>query len=224
MDKYYPIMLDIKEKRCKVIGGGRVAERKVATLLEYGALITVISPMVTDKLREYDNHGKIELINREYSYGDLDNSYLVYAATNDEATNKACLKECKEKGIPLNVVDRPEMCDFIIPASIKRGHLNISISTNGKSPMLSRRIRQSLEKIFVGEYEEYLDVLGEIRDTVKEEVKDIEIRREIFKQLVYSDIFDRYLAGEKLDLKEELFKIYTSHINRLQGDELNGEK
>lgn len=207
MDKYYPIMLDIKGKKCKVIGGGRVAERKVTALLEYGALVTVISPMITDKLREYYNNEKLEFVSRKYGYGDLEESYLVYAATDDEDINEACSKECREKGILLNVVDKPEMCDFIVPANVKRGHLNISISTNGKSPMLSRRIRKRLEKIFTDEYEEYLEILGEIREVVKRDIHDIEKRREIFKELVYSDVFDRYLSGEKLDLQEELFKL-----------------
>ncbi len=219
MYKYYPIMMNIKGKSCKVIGGGSVAERKVTSLLEYGALVTVISPTITDKLKDYSKNGKIELINRNYSYGDLNEAYLVYAATHKEETNRDCLRECREKGILINLVDNLESCDFIIPASVKRGHLNISVSTNGKSPMLSRRIKQSLEKIFTYDYEEYLGILGEIRERVKKEVNDIEVRREIFKRLVYSDIFDRYLAGEKLDLKEELFNIYISYIKRLQGDE-----
>lgn len=221
MDKYYPIMLDIRDKKCKVIGGGKVAERKVTTLLAHGAVVEVISPLISDKLLGYYNQGKINLIQREYVYGDLEDSYLVYAATDDEQANKTCLKECREKEILLNVVDKPEMCDFIVPANITRGHLNISISTNGKSPMLSRRIREELEKIFPEEYKEYLDILGELRDRVKIEVNDISKRREIFYNLAYSDAFDRYLRGEVIDLKEALYNIY---FNWLQGVDMNGKE
>lgn len=223
MDRYYPIMLNIKGKKCKVIGGGIVAERKVITLIEHGALVTVISPLITEKLQKHYNKGKITIIKREYVYGDLEGCYMVYAATDDEETNKTCMRECRENGILLNVVDKPDMCDFIVPANINRGHLNISVSTNGKSPMLSRRIRENLERIFTDEYEEYLEILGEIRELVKREINDIEKRRKIFQQIVYSDIFDRYISGEELDLKEELYKIYTNHFE-LQGDESNGKK
>lgn len=221
MDKYYPIMLDIRDKKCKVIGGGKVAQRKVTTLLAYGAVVEVISPVISDKLIKYYNQGKINLIQREYVYGDLKDSYLVYAATNDEKANKACLKECREKEILLNVVDRPEMCDFIVPANIRRGHLSISISTNGKSPMLSTRIKKELEKLFPEEYKEYLDILGELRDRVKIEVNDISKRREIFYNLVYCDEFDRYLRGEVRDLKKAL---YNKYLNGLQGVDMDGKK
>lgn len=215
MDNYYPIMLDIRNKKCKVIGGGRVAERKVVSLIAHGAAVEVISPLVSDKLQEYYDQGKIDLKQRQYIYGDLEDSYLVYAATDDENVNQTCLKECREKEIFLNVVDSPEMCDFIVPANINRGHLNINISTNGKSPMLSKRIKQELEKLFPEEYKEYLDILGELRDKVKKEVNDISKRREIFYNLVYSDIFDRYLNGEVTDLKKALYNIYLNGCKEL---------
>lgn len=223
MDKYYPIMLDIKGKTCRVIGGGRVAERKVATLLEHGAVVEVISPIVSDKLHRYYNQGKINLIQREYIYGDLGDSYLVYAATDDKQVNKTCLKECREKEILLNVVDKSEMCDFIVPANITRGHLNISISTNGKSPMLSRKIREELDKLLAEEYGEYLEILGVLREKAKKEVNDISKRREIFYSLVYSDAFDKYLCGEITDLKEALFNIYFNNSG-LQGVDMNGNE
>lgn len=214
MDRYYPIMLNIKGKKCKVIGGGRVAQRKVKALLDYGAVVTVISPSITDKLLQYYKADKITLIQREYIYGDLDESYLVYAAADDERVNEDCLKESREKGILVNVVDRPEMCDFIVPASINRGDLNISVSTNGKSPMLSRKIKEELETIFTEEYREYLDILGEIRERAKTEINDINRRREIFYKLVYSNVFDRHLKGEVNDLKEELYNIYFKSLRR----------
>lgn len=207
MGKYYPIMLDIKGKKCRVIGGGRVAERKVTDLLEADAVVTVISPATTEKLLKYYNDGKINLTRREYRYGDLTDSYLVYAATDDREVNETCLRECREKSILLNVVDKPDMCDFIVPARITRGDLNIIVSTNGKSPMLSKKIRKGLENLFTDEYGEYLEILGDLREKVKTEVQDIEKRREIFRTLVYSDVFDRYLNGEDMDLRDELIKL-----------------
>lgn len=223
MDRYYPILLDIKGKKCKVIGGGRVAERKVTALLEYGAIVEVISPWVTDKLLKYYNENKIILVQRNYIYGDLENSYLVFAATNDQKVNELCIKECKENRILLNVVDHPKMCDFIVPANVNRGDLNISISTNGKSPMLSRKIRLELEELFTDEYREYLEVLGDIRKRAKVEIKDINKRREIFYNLVYSDIFERYLKGEETNFKDALYNMYFNNC-RLQGVDMNVKK
>ncbi|SKC75601.1 precorrin-2 dehydrogenase/sirohydrochlorin ferrochelatase family protein [Maledivibacter halophilus] len=223
MDKYYPIMLDIKNKKCKVIGGGRVAERKVTSLLECGAIVEVISPFVSDKLFKYYKKGKIKLVQRNYKYGDLKGGYLVYAATDNEEINEICIKECRDNEILLNVADQPNMCDFIVPANIRRGDLNISISTNGKSPMLSKKIRIELEKIFPEEYKEYLEIIGEIREKVKEEIKDISKRREIFHDLVYSDVFKRYLIGELTDLKKALYDMYFYNYG-LQGADINGKK
>lgn len=216
-------MLDIKGKKCKVIGGGRVAERKVTALLECGAIVDVISPSITNKILKYYNENRINLIRRNYVYGDLESSYLVYAATNDAKVNELCIKECRENRILLNVVDHPKMCDFIVPANINRGDLNISISTNGKSPMLSRKIRGELEKLFPEEYQEYLEVLGDIRRKAKVEVKDINKRREIFYNIVYSDIFERYLKGEETDLKDGLYNMYFNNC-RLQGADMNVKK
>ncbi|WP_432401678.1 precorrin-2 dehydrogenase/sirohydrochlorin ferrochelatase family protein [Wukongibacter sp. M2B1] len=219
MGKYYPIMLNIKGKSCKVIGGGRVAERKVTDLLKADSIVTVISPFITEKLLKYYNDGKINLIEREYRYGDLNGSHLVYAATDDREVNETCLKECREKGILLNVVDKPDMCDFIVPSKITRGDLTITVSTNGKSPMLSSKIRKELENLFTEEYGDYLEILGDIREKVKADIQNIEKRRKVFRSLVYSDLFDRYLNGEDLDLKDELLSLCKA-----QGVEIDGEK
>lgn len=207
MSNYYPILLDINRKLCKVIGGGKVAERKVNSLLKYGAIVEVISPFITYKLEKYVKKNMIKIKRRKYIYGDLEGSFLVYAATDDKKINELCLKECKEKKILLNVVDKPEMCNFIVPSNVQRGDLNISISTNGKSPMLSRKIREDLEKIYVEEYSEYVEILGEIRKFIKKEVKDINKRRNIFSKLVYSEVIDKYINGEILDLKKKLYSL-----------------
>ncbi|MDK2919069.1 MAG: precorrin-2 dehydrogenase [Candidatus Petromonas sp.] len=209
MGKYYPIMLNISGKKCTVVGGGKVAERKVDSLLLYGANVQVISPSITERLNNYSKEDKIYLIRRKYQYGDLKGSFLVYAATDNDYINRQCLEECRERGIILNVVDKPEMCDFIVPANVRRGDLNISISTNGKSPALSRKIREELEKKYPEEYSKYIDILGEIRDMVKKEVRDIHHRREIFFELVYSDVIDKYIKNKKdIDLKKELYDIF----------------
>ncbi|KGG79930.1 hypothetical protein Y919_09160 [Caloranaerobacter azorensis H53214] len=209
MGNYYPIMLDVNGKICKVIGGGKVAERKVNSLLEYGCIIEVISPFFTQKLEEYALEGLISIKRRRYIYGDLEGSFLVFAATNDNKVNNECLRECKEKNILINIANRRDMCDFIVPSKIKRGDLSITISTNGKSPALSKKIRRELEKLYPEEYSEYVNLLGEIREKVKREVNDINKRRDILFKIINSGIIEKYVGKEIKDLKKELYNLYN---------------
>ncbi|MFN4196443.1 MAG: bifunctional precorrin-2 dehydrogenase/sirohydrochlorin ferrochelatase [Caldimicrobium sp.] len=166
MTKYYPIFLKLENKEVVVIGGGKVAERKINTLLEYGAKVKVISPELTPRLKDLAEKGKILWVNRAYQKGDLEGAYLVIAATNDPGTQKAVFSEAEEKKIPCNVVDNPEYCSFIVPSTIKRGDLTIAISTGGANPAVARRIRESLEEYFGKEFELYLVLMKKIREEI----------------------------------------------------------
>jgi len=209
MAGYYPIMLDISGKKCVVIGGGPVAERKVCSLLEYHAEVTVISPKLTERLTLLYEEKKIYFINRIYLRGDLKDFYLVYVAVGDSVVNKECLEESKEEKNLINVVDVPNMSEFIAPAYIKKGDITVSISTNGKSPMLCRKIKEDIEELLKDISEEYINVLAELRNVVLNEVCAIEKRKKILEKIVYSDVMDRIKIGEKIDIRETLFKIYT---------------
>ena len=191
MAGYYPIMLDISGKKCVVIGGGPVAERKVCSLLEYHAEVTVISPKLTERLTLLYEEKKIYFINRIYLRGDLKDFYLVYVAVGDSVVNKECLEESKEEKNLINVVDVPNMSEFIAPAYIKKGDITVSISTNGKSPMLCRKIKEDIEELLKDISEEYINVLAELRNVVLNEVCAIEKRKKILEKIVYSDVMDR---------------------------------
>ncbi|WZL71768.1 bifunctional precorrin-2 dehydrogenase/sirohydrochlorin ferrochelatase [Clostridiaceae bacterium 35-E11] len=214
MAKYYPIMLDICEKDCIVVGGGQVAERKVLSLLDAEANVIIISPRITEKLHKLHKEKKIHWINRYYQEGDLKEAYLVYVATNDGKINEQCLDEARQEEILINIVDKPAMCDFIVPASIKRGDLHITISTSGKSPMLSRKIREDLGRLFGEEYAVFLEGLGRLREKVLEEITDIDLRREIFKKIVYSDYLDKIQTKEIEDAYEEMLRQYKEMIKK----------
>ncbi|MBS3994887.1 MAG: bifunctional precorrin-2 dehydrogenase/sirohydrochlorin ferrochelatase, partial [Alkaliphilus sp.] len=201
--------LDISGKKCVVIGGGPVAERKVCSLLEYHAEVTVISPKLTERLTLLYEEKKIYFINRIYLRGDLKDFYLVYVAVGDSVVNKECLEESKEEKNLINVVDVPNMSEFIAPAYIKKGDITVSISTNGKSPMLCRKIKEDIEELLKDISEEYINVLAELRNVVLNEVCAIEKRKKILEKIVYSDVMDRIKIGEKIDIRETLFKIYT---------------
>ena len=152
MDHLYPIYLKLNQVKCLVIGGGSVAERKVTTLLQYGARVLVIAPDITIGLNERVLRGEIEYWSRSYQSGDLDNlevgRSLVFVATNQPEVNHQVFRECQARGILVNVVDDPVHCSFFVPAIVRRGSLCLAISTEGKSPMLARRIREKLEKEF----------------------------------------------------------------------------
>src|SRR3989304_6085725 len=149
MAKYYPILLNIQDKKCLVVGGGNVAWRKVCSLKEAGARVTVVSP---EFCPEMGKETGIERIQQKYEEGFLNEVLVVMASTDDEEVNKKVYYDAVKRGILVNVVDRPEFCSFIVPATISRGDLNISISTGGASPALARNIKKHLGKHFGGEY------------------------------------------------------------------------
>ena len=157
---YIPIFLDVTGRRCVVVGGGEVAARKVESLLAAGAQVVIVSPSLSAaSLAAVVDRGLATHIARAYRRGDIGGCVLAYAATDDPATHRALAEEARTLGIPLNVVDQPELCSFIAPAVVKRGALQIAISTGGASPAFAARLRRELEKQFGSEYGVALKVL-----------------------------------------------------------------
>lgn len=204
MMKLYPIYIDLKNKKCLVIGGGKVAERKIDNLLYYGASVMVVSPRVEENIRTWADKGLIELHGREFKPQDLEESFIVFVATDDEQINGRVSGLCRERGIMVNAVDDPPHCDFYVPSIVRRNSLVLAISTGGKSPAFARRLRNELEEIITPEYGEFVDMLGEQRELIKDHIEDIEIRKKIFEELVYSDILDLLKAGEKERAREKV--------------------
>ncbi|RKX59077.1 MAG: bifunctional precorrin-2 dehydrogenase/sirohydrochlorin ferrochelatase [Thermodesulfobacteriota bacterium] len=164
--KYYPVFLNLKNRLCIVIGGGKVAERKVKMLLEAGAKIKVISPELTKDLTKLADEKKIIWEKREYKKGDLEGAWLVITATNNKEVQIEVQQEAEEKRIFCNIVDVPELCSFIVPSVIKRGLLTIAISTSSASPAVSRRIRENLENLFGEEYVIYMNLMKNLREQI----------------------------------------------------------
>ena len=134
--RYYPVHLDIKNQNCLVVGGGGVGTRKVKTLLECGARVTVVSPDPSQQLAKLASEGSITLTQRIYRSADLDGMFLVIGATDDENLNQQISTDAEKSNILCNIADRPEVCNFILPSIVRRGDLVITISTSGKSPAL----------------------------------------------------------------------------------------
>ncbi|NPV26352.1 MAG: bifunctional precorrin-2 dehydrogenase/sirohydrochlorin ferrochelatase [Firmicutes bacterium] len=202
MSHLYPVYLRLEGQKCVVVGGGQVAARKVASLLECGAAVTVISPHVTPELADLSRRQLITYHQRPYRSGDLDGAFLVISATDDEQVNQQVAHDAQTQKILVNVVDDPTYCSFYVPSVIRRGSLCISISTEGKSPLLARKLREELAARFGPEYGILVDILGEARVEVLERIADPAQRRYIFNQLVELDLITLIKEG-KVDLVKE---------------------
>ncbi len=188
MSLYYPIFLKVEQKLCVVIGGGTVAERKITSLLEAGARVKVIAPEVTERIKTLAREGKIIWEERPYRSGDLKDAFLVIAATNNPQVQEEVFAEAEERKIFCNVVDKPALCSFIVPSVVKRGRLQIAISTSGASPALAKRLREQLEELFGPEYAEYLELMAAWRkEILARELPEAE-RQKLFEQLVLAPI------------------------------------
>lgn len=186
---YYPVYLDLKGKKCIIVGGGRVAERKCRSLIKTGADVTVISPRITKRLEDYKRKGKIRHLPRLYKRGDIESAFLAIAATDSQEINERVYTEATDKNILLNVVDNPDFCNFIVPSVVERGDLKMAISTGGASPAVARRIRIEIEALYNREFSKYLNFLKRLRGLIKEEVKKRKEREAIFNYLSSPEIF-----------------------------------
>jgi precorrin-2 dehydrogenase/sirohydrochlorin ferrochelatase len=204
MAHLFPIFLNLVDKNCLIIGGGKVAERKVQDLLNYDAQITVISPLTEDKIQHWANKGIITWKKRKFQESDLNNAFLVFLATDNSELNRQVVNYCREKRVFVNAVDDPPNCDFYVPSVVRRQSLAIAISTEGKSPLFARKMREELDKTITAEYGEFVEILGELRELIKAQVTDISKRKEILTSLVYSDILELLKAGEKEKVRERV--------------------
>lgn len=209
--RYYPIFLDIKGKPCVVIGGGDVAERKVESLLESGAKVSVISPKLTPALKKLASKKKIEYCPKPYEPGDLEGFFLAYSATNNTEVNRVVFREAKKQGILLNVVDVPELCNFIVPSVVSRGDLLIAISTSGKSPAMAKKIRQQLEKEFGREYAIFLEMMGRIREKVLTKSAESGKNKEVFEKIINSPMLEWIRQGKKKEINRFLKEIFREN-------------
>ena len=165
--RYYPIFLNIRGKRCVVVGGGAVALRKVKALLEHEASVEVISPELCPELSQLAKSRAIQVLQRNYNGGDLQGAFIAIAATDDGEINNKVAEEARAKGVLVNVVDDSEHSDFIVPSQLRRGDITIAVSTAGKSPALARKIRTKLEKDFGAEYASLALLVDEVRSELK---------------------------------------------------------
>lgn len=189
MSAYYPIVLELSGRKIVIAGGGKVAERKVAGLLGTGADITVVSPVVTGKIRELAGAGKLRWLEKTLDSEDLRGAFMIFAATDDRELNQS-IKKAAGFGQLVTIASNPENSDFHVPAQVKRGRLNIAVSTGGASPALARKIRLQLEEEFGKDYEDYLEFLFQARQKILSEVKDIAVKRKLLTAITSSEFLN----------------------------------
>jgi len=186
--RYYPVNLDIQNRKCLVVGGGDVGTRKVMTLIECGAVVTVVSIKASEKLLKLAESGLIELKKRPYTGADLGGMFLVICATDNEQLNMQVGGDAEKMNMLCNVADRPEACNFILPALVKRGDLVIAVSTSGKSPAFAKKIRKDLERQYGAEYADFLKLMGAIRKKLLSDSHEHEAHKPLFEKLINKDI------------------------------------
>jgi precorrin-2 dehydrogenase/sirohydrochlorin ferrochelatase len=202
---YLPIFLDVSGRRCVVVGGGNVAARKVASLLEARAEVLVVSPSLVDVLAELARDSRIVHIKRAYEAGDMVGAALVYAATEDAELHRRIYDEARASGIPINVVDVPSLCTFITPAVMTRGSLQIAVSTGGASPAMAKRIIVRLQRIFGPEYGLALEVLRAARHRLQATEPNIAIRTKKLTALAAA-LIPEYLRNGELEAVEKILR------------------
>lgn len=200
---YFPIFIEMKDKNCLVVGGGKIATRKIKTLLSYEAKIKVVAPHICDEIKQYKKENiNLELEEREFIYEDCLNAFLVIGATNDIKLNKNIYNYCNQHNILVNIINGKDFCTFLFPSTIKRRDISIGITTSGKSPALAKAIRRQIEENFPSHYGELNDILGWAREQVIKEIGEEKKRRGIFSHLIELGI-----KQNKLWTREEILEI-----------------
>jgi siroheme synthase-like protein len=201
---YFPIFLKLKNRRCLVLGGGVVAERKIAGLLEVGAAVTVISPDVTETIARWSKEQMVELIARRYQSGDLLGYELVFAATGDADVNAAISGEGRRLGVWVNAADDPMHCDFILPSVLRRGQLTVAVSSAGGSPALARTVREELEIHLSKEFEQLARLAAEARAEAHK--RSLTIPFETWRRALSGDVRQYLMRGEVARARSYLLK------------------
>ena len=197
MSSYYPVFLDLKGRRCLVVGGGSVAERKTRMLLEHNALVTVISPALNQGLQQLAEQGAIQVVPRNFQSNDLRGAFLAIAATDDPITNAAVSDKGRKQRILINVVDDPKVSDFIVPSIVRRGDITIAISTAGKSPALARKIRTELDAILPAQYARLLSLVSDVREELAQ--RQVSVDSERWQRSLKIDVLLEMIGKGQID-------------------------
>ena len=178
---YFPFFIDIENKNCVIVGGGKVALRKLEKLLPFNPKITVIAPFVCDEIK---NNKSINILNRNFIDSDIEDAFMVISATDDNSLNSHIFELCQKNNILINTVDNKEKCGFIFPALVKKDNLTVGISTSGKSPLYAKFLREKIEQSVDEKCDKTIFILDKYRNLIKSEVKSEENRKRAFERIL----------------------------------------
>ncbi|HVE70616.1 MAG TPA: bifunctional precorrin-2 dehydrogenase/sirohydrochlorin ferrochelatase [Thermoanaerobaculia bacterium] len=201
---YYPIYIDIEDRGVVIIGGGNVCARKAETMMKYGARVTVVSPEFTDEIEQWAREGCLALKRKPYDASDLDGASLVIASTDVQSVNEQIAADCRARRIPVNVVDVTPLCEFIVPAIIESGSIQVAVSTGGKSPALARTLKEDLQRSIGPEYAEVNDVLGTLREGAKRVLPTDVDRKRFFDGIIARGILEMLRDGRRAEAYETI--------------------
>jgi precorrin-2 dehydrogenase / sirohydrochlorin ferrochelatase len=192
--KVFPLFLKLQNRPCLVVGAGNIAEGKISGLIEADAQVRVVAPDATPQVRMWAEEGNIDFRQRPFQPDDLQGMFLVVASTSSAPLHEEIFAQARRLGVLCNIVDVPHLCDFYYPAIVRRGALQIAISTAGKSPALAQRLRKELESQFGPEYEAWVEAIGEARTELASRNLTAEERKEILHELASREFFERFRA------------------------------
>mgnify|MGYP000025710795 FL=1 len=178
---YFPLFMELKDRDCLVVGGGRVAWRKVKVLMDFGARVSVVAPEIISEIGEL---GPDQLLEREFLDDDVWGRILVVAATDDETLNQRISRLCQARSIPVNVVDQIQDCSFIFPAYVKRGEVVAAFSSGGQSPVMTQYLKAQIKPVMTEELGELAACLGSLRDVVHSSVQTETARKHLYEELL----------------------------------------
>lgn len=201
-----PLFMNVRGSSCLVVGGGEVAARKSSLLLEAGAAITVVSPELCPVFQQWQNDGAVNHLERDFADQDLDDKTLVIAATDDHDVNKRVSELARAKNIPVNVVDNPALCSFVMPSIIDRSPVQIAISTGGASPVLARLLRAKLESTIPAAYGQLAALVERFRTPVKNRFPTVNARRGFWESVLQGQVAELVFAGKEQQAEQELLQ------------------
>lgn len=213
MKDKYPIFLDIAGRRCAVIGGGKVALRKARALDDAGAKLVIVAPEISPEIIE-EFSGFQEIRHKQYDPTDIAGCFIVVAATDNTVLNSLIAADCREESILVNAVDQPNDCDFHVPGIIKRGGVQIAISTGGRSPAVTAWLKRHLERVLSYRLEEGLDIIAEARRELMDMEPDkFDARAAAFTEFFESGIWEKFLDGSRELTVEEVVEWISSSMD-----------
>lgn len=201
---YYPIYIDIEDRAVLIVGGGAVCARKAETMMRYGARVTIVSPEITEEIAAWEQAGVLAVCLKKYVESDLEGASIVIASTDDPCVNARVARDCRRRRIPVNVVDVTHLCEFIVPAIIEKGSIQIAISTGGKSPALARTLKEDLQRTIGPEYAEVNDLLGTLRKSAKKVLPTDIDRKRFFDSIIAAGLLDLLREGRRREAFESV--------------------